>query len=51
MYLLEDAKGRDAAAEIVSKVVNTTYDFAHDAEPFLAARAAFAAVVEAALAL
>ena len=50
MYMLEDLKGRDAAAAIVAKVVNTTYDFAHDAEAFMGARAALAAAVEAAMA-
>ena len=50
MYLLEDATGsRDAALAIVAQVVNTTYDFAHEAEVMLKARAALATAVEQAL--
>ena len=51
MYLLEDATGsRAAAAKIVASVVRTTYDFEHEAEPMLAARAKLAAAIEAAMA-
>jgi hypothetical protein len=50
MYLLEDATGsRTAAAAIVDSVVRTTYDFEHDADAMLAARAKLAAAIEAAM--
>ena len=49
MYLLEDATGsRDAAMAIVGSVVRTTYDFEHEANAMLAARAKLAAAIEVA---
>ena len=49
MYLLEDATGsREAAAAIVDSVVRTTYDFEHEANVMLAARAKLAAAIEVA---
>lgn len=51
MYLLEDAAGREATRKIVSQVVRKTYDFTHDAESMMAARAALASAIEGTLGL
>ena len=47
MYLLEDLTGsREAVEAIVSRVVQTTYDFNHDGAVMAAARLALAEAIE-----